>query len=132
MNSIWSTTKNCVTFFDRTDETGYVSIGPGPACNSFLGRVGGRQMISLMKNCLQEIGAIQYELLHTLGFYHEHTRSDRDDYLWTKWMNIRPTVIADFKIFSDNKTMKFPYDCDTSTLRMEHACNKHQRTDNDC
>ena len=53
-----------------------------------MGRVGDKQVVSLQKfGCVQH-GIIQHEVLHALGFYHEHTRSDRDDYITILWDNI--------------------------------------------
>lgn len=50
-------------------------------CCSHVGRQGnGAQNVSIGKNC-HKIGVIVHELGHAIGFWHEHTRPDRDQYV---------------------------------------------------
>lgn len=58
------------------------------SCASILGPSGGKQVLSLQRFGCVKHGIIQHELLHALGFYHEHTRSDRDRYVRINWDNI--------------------------------------------
>ena len=56
-------------------------------CWSFVGddRVG--QNVSIGARCDTK-AIVQHELLHALGFYHEQSRSDRDDYVKIWWDEI--------------------------------------------
>jgi hypothetical protein len=38
-------------------------------------------------------------MMHTLGFYHEHSRSDRDMYIDIKWNNIDPAYHPQFTTY---------------------------------
>ena len=50
-------------------------------CCSYVGKSGeGRQDVSIGKNC-DKFGIVVHELGHVVGFWHEHTRPDRDDYI---------------------------------------------------
>ena len=61
---------------------------PAISCASLLGHLGDKQVVSLQRFGCVRHGIIQHELLHALGFYHEHTRSDRDKYVRINWENI--------------------------------------------
>lgn len=68
-------------------------------CYSQVGRTGGKQELSLGRGCLfHEI--IVHELMHSLGFWHEHSRIDRDDHIQIKWENILPGMKSQFDIIS--------------------------------
>lgn len=52
-----------------------------------VGRVGGKQDLSLADPC-QRVGIIEHEFMHALGFWHEQSRVDRDEYVTVRWENI--------------------------------------------
>ncbi|XP_077149184.1 embryonic protein UVS.2-like [Ranitomeya variabilis] len=47
--------------------------------------------------------------MHALGFYHEHTRKDRDQYIDILWQNISPNDYSSFKTDDDGNLMNLPY-----------------------
>ena len=50
------------------------------SCFSYIGRLGGKQTLSLVNGCLVE-RVIIHEFVHALGFFHEQSRPDRDTYI---------------------------------------------------
>lgn len=67
-------------------------------CWSTVGRKGGEQVLSLSAFGCLDRGIIQHELLHALGFYHEHTRSDRDHYVRINWANVPPGQLWNYEM----------------------------------
>lgn len=58
-----------------------------------MGRVGrGKQMISIDGSCKHK-GSVIHELMHTLGFYHEQSRADRDHYVEIHYDNIIKGIV---------------------------------------
>ncbi|XP_069741942.1 tolloid-like protein 2 [Narcine bancroftii] len=81
----------CVTFVERSTEDSFVVFTYRPCgCCSFVGRRGGGpQAISIGKNC-DKFGIVVHELGHVIGFWHEHTRPDRDAHVSIIRENIQP------------------------------------------
>ena len=60
-----------------------------PRCYSRIGRDPNdkEQEISIGFGC-ERLGTVVHETMHALGFFHEHTRPDRDKYITLDWGNI--------------------------------------------
>ncbi|KAK6476173.1 high choriolytic enzyme 1-like [Huso huso] len=93
---------SCIRFVSYTNEMDYLHVQPLDGCWSYFGRSGGEQPISFSRiGCLYK-GIIIHELMHTLGFYHEHNRSDREDYITIMVDNIQPGREDQFQILNTN------------------------------
>ncbi|WP_223635776.1 M12 family metallopeptidase [Corallococcus sp. EGB] len=66
--------------------TDHVYFVKGQGCTSAVGRQGGRQFITLEGAC--GLGAVIHELGHAIGFWHEQSREDRNDFIDILWDNI--------------------------------------------
>jgi len=90
---ITNATDGCIQFREKTDDDeAYAAIEkPENACNSPIGYRGKRQVINLSDGCFKgnQWGTLAHEHIHALGFNHEQTRDDRDDYVTIVWMNIK-------------------------------------------
>ncbi|XP_037795098.1 zinc metalloproteinase nas-8-like [Penaeus monodon] len=88
-----------------------------PLCYSHIGRVGGPQPLSLGFFCVRwwDQGTIYHELLHSLGFFHEHNRPDRDNYVEILWDNISSGQDKNFRkrSYSTVELIDLPYDFDS-------------------
>nr|BAJ23943.1 hatching enzyme [Hypomesus nipponensis] len=102
-------TQTCIRFVPYAGQRNYLDIQSNGGCWSALGKQRGVQQVSLdTAGCISN-GVIQHELLHALGFYHEHTRSDRDQYIKVNFENIRPENAKDF-VKQDTNNLNTPYD----------------------
>ncbi|KAL9973967.1 hypothetical protein ACROYT_G020494 [Oculina patagonica] len=107
------TTKTCIRFKKRTDETDYVRFRLGIGCSSYVGRNGGRQDINLAEGCWYR-GIVAHEIGHALGFYHEQSRPDRDDHVTIVWDNIIEKMKFNFNKYNketiDSLGTEYDYD----------------------
>ena len=97
----------------RTD---YVKIYNGVGCSSQLGRIGGEQKLSLNTGCLGDIKTAVHELCHTLGFLHEHTRPDRDQWVQIIEANIQKEKLSNFRRqdLASSEGFNLQFDSETS------------------
>uniref|UniRef100_A0A673MYU9 Metalloendopeptidase n=1 Tax=Sinocyclocheilus rhinocerous TaxID=307959 RepID=A0A673MYU9_9TELE len=81
-------------------------------CYSKVGnRQMGKQELSIGANC-DSLGTVEHEFLHALGFWHEQSRSDRDDYVTIVWDQIQEGKEHNFNSYDEtvSSSLGVPYD----------------------
>ena len=106
---------SCISFVPRRNETDYVRfIKSEPGCFSHVGHQGGEQWVNLSNDsaCVRH-ALVVHELMHVLGWFHEHSRPDRDQFIKIFWHNVLDEYKDNFRIFSDDQIFDvalLPYD----------------------
>ncbi|XP_054711223.1 astacin-like metalloprotease toxin 5 [Uloborus diversus] len=117
----------CIKFVPRTTEKDYIRIFPGQGCYSHVGKTGDGQPLSLGKGC-GLMGIVFHQLTHALGFYHEHNRSDRDDYLVIFWENIQEGMEDHFvKLSEDQNRLLTVFDYNSIMLYGSYKFSKDSK-----
>lgn len=101
----------CIRFIPRTNQDEYIYIQSLDGCYSFVGRLGSVQVVSLSRQGCVKVGTVQHELLHVLGFDHEHCRSDRDHHIQVLIENVMTDEAFNFdKTDTLNQRTSYDYD----------------------
>ncbi|OXU27095.1 hypothetical protein TSAR_011712 [Trichomalopsis sarcophagae] len=85
----------CIKFKPYTgEETDYIRITAGnTGCWSSVGRIGGPQDVNLqVPGCVTKKGTVIHELMHAVGFLHEQSRYERDEFVRINYHNIQPEI----------------------------------------
>lgn len=91
--------------FEPTDEN----------CFSYVGRISGTQPIFISSGC--HWYHIVHEILHAIGFIHEHSRPDRDQFITIQWDNIPESYRSQFEIMPDSLIRDWlRYDYDSQSI----------------
>merc|ERR1712001_518769 len=83
----------CLKIIPKTSQSNYIRIQSSESgCfSNHLGMEGiGMQKVNIENPGCTRTGTIVHEFIHALGFWHEHVRPDRDNYVRILWDNIKP------------------------------------------
>ncbi|KAM4772429.1 meprin A subunit alpha [Rhinophrynus dorsalis] len=103
--------KSCVDFKPYEGESTYIHFQKFGGCWSMVGDLKTGQNLSIGERCDYK-AIVEHEILHALGFYHEQSRSDRDDYVQIWWDEITSGMEHNFNKYEDDfiTDLNTPYD----------------------
>ncbi|XP_035779868.1 zinc metalloproteinase nas-4-like [Anopheles albimanus] len=112
--------RTCVRFVETSQVVQHVLITADETsgCWADTGRQPGTTYVNLPRNCTQTIGSILHELLHALGFLHQHTRPDRDRYVCVRYENVlpEPAALYNYEIVRPWTHLAFPLPYDFESI----------------
>ncbi|XP_038583682.1 meprin A subunit alpha [Micropterus salmoides] len=119
--------RSCVDFKPYEGETSYISFTKLSGCWSYVGDDGIGQNVSIGARCDTK-AIVQHELLHALGFYHEQSRSDRDNYVKIWWDQIEEGKEHNFNKYEDDfiTDLNTPYDYESIMHYRPLSFNKNE------
>uniref|UniRef100_A0A8R1U276 Zinc metalloproteinase n=1 Tax=Onchocerca volvulus TaxID=6282 RepID=A0A8R1U276_ONCVO len=114
----------CLNFERRDDEIqeNRIIFTDVDGCASNVGRhpLGEPQFVSLAPECIR-LGVIAHEVAHALGFWHEQSRPDRDNYVTVRWENIDRDSKGQF-------LKELPADVDNGNVPYDYGSIMHYRS----
>ncbi|KAI8487064.1 Meprin A subunit beta-like, partial [Branchiostoma belcheri] len=91
----------------------YIEFFPENGCWSYIGKLSnsGPQRISIGQGC-EGMGTVAHEIGHAMGFFHEQSRPDRDDYVEILLSNIQSGREGNFEKYGHDEIVSHdvPYD----------------------
>ncbi|XP_004605896.2 meprin A subunit alpha [Sorex araneus] len=119
--------KSCVDFKPYEGESTYIIFQKFDGCWSEVGDQHVGQNLSIGAGCDYK-AIIQHEILHALGFYHEQSRTDRDDYVDIWWDEIEEGRGHNFNVYDDKMItdLNTPYDYESLMHYEPFSFNKNE------
>ncbi|KAF5272097.1 hypothetical protein FQA39_LY01180 [Lamprigera yunnana] len=107
--------RTCITVRPRTEaDKNYVYINSQRSgCTSAVGYLGiGPQSLNIARKGCISYGTIVHEFLHSIGFWHQQSATERDDYVKINWENIQEGHEHNFDKYGTNYITSYglPYD----------------------
>lgn len=118
--------KSCIDFKPYEGERTYIKFEKRGGCFSSVGDQQTGQILSLGPGCDHK-AVIEHELLHALGFYHEQSRTDRDDYVDIWLDQVTPGLEHNFNKYNDDyiTDQNTPYDYESIMHYRPFSFNKN-------
>ncbi len=119
--------KTNIELVARTNENNYIYLAMKSrnSCYSYIGRIGGEQIVNIGSGC--GYGSIIHEICHALGFWHEQSRADRDNYVTIHWDNIEKEHQHNFSKHIKNATLFGNYDYSSIMHYGKYAFSKNRK-----
>ncbi|PIC41748.1 hypothetical protein B9Z55_009052 [Caenorhabditis nigoni] len=88
----------CLSFQENNSGKNRLFLSSAGGCWSYVGKQDNMpyQVVSVGPNC-DSLGTATHELMHAIGFWHQQSRSDRDDYVYVDFSNIIPSQAYNFQ-----------------------------------
>ncbi|XP_063775296.1 meprin A subunit alpha [Pseudophryne corroboree] len=117
--------KSCVDFKPYEKESTFLHFQKFGGCWSYVGDFHTGQDLSIGSGCDHK-AIVEHEILHALGFYHEQSRTDRDDYVEVWWDQITDGMGHNFNTYDDNyiTDLNTPYDYESVMHYGPYSFNK--------
>lgn len=112
-------------FVPYSGEVDALYFVPDPErCASYVGKAGGHQPILLAPDCGYK--EILHEVMHALGFIHEHQRDNRDAYVEVHWSQVQEDKLINFDILPQDhqeiyRRLSVPFDSKSLMLYPPNA-----------
>ncbi|XP_015279884.1 PREDICTED: meprin A subunit alpha-like, partial [Gekko japonicus] len=118
--------KSCIDFKPYEGEKSYLQFEKLDGCWSFVGDFKTGQNVSIGPRCEYK-DTVEHEVLHALGFYHEQSRSDRDDYVNIWWNEVIEGQTHNFNKYDDTfiTDLNTPYDYESVMHYGPYSFNKN-------
>lgn len=99
--SDWEAVVAGLDFVPRTTHNNYIEFNASTGNNSPLGMTGGKQTINLLQDATWgvDLTSSTHEIGHSIGMFHEQSRSDRDNFINIDWANIRDNMEHNFQTY---------------------------------
>uniref|UniRef100_A0A8C3KXG7 Metalloendopeptidase n=1 Tax=Calidris pygmaea TaxID=425635 RepID=A0A8C3KXG7_9CHAR len=119
--------KSCIDFKPYEGEKTYIFFRKKNGCWSMVGDLQTGQDLSIGAGCDYR-AIVEHEILHALGFYHEQSRTDRDDYVTIWWDQIIPDKEHNFLTYNDSfiTDLNTPYDYESLMHYEPFSFNKNE------
>ncbi|NXO77183.1 MEP1A protein, partial [Sitta europaea] len=119
--------KSCIDFKPYEGERTYIFFSKQDGCWSMVGDLQTGQNLSIGSGCDYR-AIVEHEILHALGFYHEQSRMDRDDYVTIWWDEIIAGKEHNFAKYDDTyiTDLNTPYDYESLMHYEPFSFNKNE------
>lgn len=113
-----------ITLVPRTNQNDYIEFVHGSLNASNVGKVGGKQKITLVQNGFSA-GTVMHEIGHAFGLFHEHQKENRDKHIIVHTNNIQDGMAHNFDRRATNCAQFDNFDYESIMLYDSYAWSKN-------